>query len=551
MSFLDRFRPAPKISARDIDPDALSVLHRLHHAGFVAYLVGGGVRDILLGRAPKDFDVATDARPGQIKRLFRNAFIIGRRFRLALIRFGEKQIETATFRRDPEPDDAPGPAAPGGGDPEATGALYQMSDNAFGTPEEDALRRDFTVNALFYDPFEDRVIDYVGGLRDLRKRVLRCIGDPNVRFREDPVRMLRAVRLSSRLGFTIHADALEAIGRYADEILAASRPRLFEEILRLFTFCRAEEAFRRLHATGLMERLLPDVAAQVGRSGGARAPLWRYLAALDRAFEKGLETEDRSDPHYVQENALRLAALLAPLYRERLAASNGNAMLLAEELVAGVLVRPFASPGWRPPRLLCEDLCCILESLVRYPSRNLRRRSAFSLPWFHTAMVFWNLCAEAEDDRSAAPALDHWREQFEQYASGPRPARRGRYVPTRPDSAEGRGFPGDQPEDRDSLFPGDRLRGRRRPRREAPPEGASEEPVSAPAPSVSEPAPSGADPEPGVEPAEHRSADPADPNAPRKRRRRHRGGRRHHRRADPESGGRPPASSDPAPPPAE
>ena len=188
---------------------------------------------------------------------------------------------------------------------------------------------------------------------------------------------------------------------------------------------------------------------------------------------------------------------------------------------------------------------------MRYPSRNLRRRSAFSLPWFHTAMVFWNLCAEAEDDRSAAPALDHWREQFEQYASGPRPARRGRYVPTRPDSAEGRGFPGDQPEDRDSLFPGDRLRGRRRPRREAPPEGASEEPVSAPASSVSDPAPSGADPEPGVEPAEHRSADPADPNAPRKRRRRHRGGRRHHRRADPESGGRPPASSDPAPPPAE
>ena len=345
MSFLDRFRAAPKISARDIDPDALSVLHRLHHAGFVAYLVGGGVRDILLGRVPKDFDVATDARPNQVKKLFRNAFIIGRRFRLALIRFGEKQIETATFRRDPEPDDAPGPAAPGGGDPEATGALYQMSDNAFGTPEEDALRRDFTVNALFYDPFEDRVIDYVGGLRDLRKKVLRCIGDPNVRFREDPVRMLRAVRLSSRLGFTIHADALEAIGRYADEILAASRPRLFEEILRLFTFCRAEEAFRRLHDTGLMERLLPEVAAHVARSGGSRAPLWRYLAALDRAFENGLETEDRADPHYVQENALRLAALLAPLYRERLAASPGNAMLLAEDLVAGVLVRPFASPG--------------------------------------------------------------------------------------------------------------------------------------------------------------------------------------------------------------
>jgi hypothetical protein len=270
-----------------------------------------------------------------------------------------------------------------------------------------------------------------------------------------------------------------------------------------------------------MERLLPEVAAHVARSGGSRAPLWRYLAALDRAFEKGLETEDRADPHYVQENALRLAALLAPLYRERLAASPGNAMLLAEDLVANVLVRPFASPGWRPPRLLCEDLCCILESLVRYPSRNLRRRSAFSLPWFHTAMVFWNLCAEAEDDRAAAPALDHWREQFEAWAAGPRPARRGRYVPTRPDSVEGRGFPGDQPEDRDSLFPGDRLRGRRRPRREAPPEGA---PAPAEAPETA-----AAAPETAPETAEPNAADSADPNAPRKRRHRRRGGRRHHR----------------------
>ncbi len=531
MSFFDRFRPAPRISARDIDPDALTVLHRLHRAGYTAYLVGGGVRDILLGRTPKDFDVATDARPNQVKKLFRNAFVIGRRFRLVLVRFGEKQIETATFRRDPEPDDAP---APGG----ATGALYQMDDNAFGTPEEDALRRDFTVNALFYDPFEDRVIDYTGGLRDLRKKVLRCIGDPSVRFREDPVRMLRAVRLSSRLGFTVHSDSLDAIRRYADEILAASRPRLFEEILRLFTFSRSEEAFRRLQDTGLMERLLPAVSAYVARTGGSRSPLWRYLAALDAAFEAGLETEDRADPHYVQENALRLAALLAPLYRERLAADPGNAMLLAEDLVATVFVRPFASPGWRPPRLLCEDLCCILESLVRYPSRNLRRRSAFSLPWFHTAMVFWRLCAEAEDDRAAAPALEHWREQFEQYAAGPRPARRGRYVPVPPDSVEGRGFPGDEPEDRDSLFPGDRLRGRRR--------------RAAPAPEASAPSPAPEDPgadapapaDPSV--ASPSSADPGADSAPR-RRRRHRGGRRHRRR--PPSEGAAPAPT--APPPAE
>lgn len=461
MSFLDRFRSAPRISARDIDPDALTVLHRLHRAGFTAYLVGGGVRDILLGRVPKDFDVATDASPNQVKKLFRNAFVIGRRFRLALVRFGEKQIETATFRRDPEPDESPD-SGRDAADPDATGALYQWSDNVFGTPEEDALRRDFTVNALFYDPFEDRVIDYVGGLRDLRKKVLRSIGDPNVRFREDPVRMLRAVRLSSRLGFTIHSDSLEAIGRHADEILAASRPRLFEEILRLFTFSKSEEAFRRLQSTGLMEKLLPDVADHVVRTGGSRSPLWRCLSGLDRAFEAGLETENRSDPRYVQENVLRLAALLASLYRERLASDGGNAMLVAEKLVSDVVVAPFSTQGWRPPRLMCEDLCCVLESLVRYPSRNLRRRSAFSLPWFHTAMVFWNICAEAEGDRAAAPALEHWKTQFEAYVAGPRPERRGRYVPTKPDSASGRGFPGDEPEDRDAVVPGERKRRRRR-----------------------------------------------------------------------------------------
>ena len=196
MSFLDRLLGAKNtISARDVDPDALTVLHRLQSRGFTAYLVGGGVRDLLLGRVPKDFDVATDARPNQIKKLFRNAFIIGRRFRLALIRFGEKQIETATFRRDPGAEDDAAAAAPAP-DPDREGGLYQESDNVFGTPEEDALRRDFTVNALFWDPATGEVIDFTGGLKDLRRKVLRCIGDPDVRFREDPVRMLR--RLVSR-----------------------------------------------------------------------------------------------------------------------------------------------------------------------------------------------------------------------------------------------------------------------------------------------------------------------------------------------------------------
>lgn len=461
MSFFDRFRSAPpgKISPRDIDPDALSVIHRLHGAGFTAYLVGGGVRDILLGRAPKDFDVATDAHPHQIKRLFRNAFIIGRRFRLALVRFGEKQIETATFRRDPEPDAAT--------DDGREGALYQMQDNAFGTPEEDALRRDFTVNALFYDPDEDRVIDYVGGLGDLRRKTLRCIGDPNVRFREDPVRMLRAVRLSSRLGFSIHSDSVKAIRRHARELAAASRPRLFEELLRLFTFCKSTEAFQRLYDHCLMDALVPAVADDVRCSGGGKAPLWSYLAALDSRFPS-LETQNTRDPRFVQENVLRLAVLLAPLWR-RIGGRGG-----AERLVDDVVVEPFRSGAWRPPKMMCQDLCTVLETLLEYPSRDLRRRNAFSRPWFHTALVFWEICAEAESDRSSAKALSLWRSQFDAWSAAPHPDRRGRYVPLDPDLSGGRGFAVDAPAPENSAAsedspapegstaPGDSHRRRRR-----------------------------------------------------------------------------------------
>ena len=529
MSFFDRFRPAPKISVRDVDPDALTVIHRLHRNGHVAYLVGGGVRDILLGRTPKDFDVVTDARPNQIKRLFRNAFIIGRRFRLALIRFGEKQIETATFRRDPDPDDA-------ASDPSAEGGLYQMSDNVFGTPEEDALRRDFTVNALFFDPDDERVIDYVGGLRDLRKRVLRCIGDPNVRFREDPVRMLRAVRLSSRLDFTIHPDSLEAIRRYGSEISAASKPRLFEEVLRLFTFARSREAFLRLHETGLMAEILPAVADQVERSGGRRAPLWDYLRALDDVAGS-LEVEDRASPRYVQENALRLAVLLAPLFRERLAAApSADPPAVADSLVGEVVVAPFMTRGWRVPRLLCSDLTRILESLVRYPSRLPRHRTQFRAPWLYTAIVFWGIAAEAEGDRSVRGALDAWRARFDAYASGPHPARRGTYVPTDPDSVGERGFPGDVPEDRDALFPGDRLRGRRSPRSrrdDAPSPSPAPETPPPSADAAANPADaSGTAPVPDSVQGSAPTDASLDPDAPRRRRRRRRGGRRHHRRPD-------------------
>src|SRR6188472_3129941 len=216
------------LSRRDVDPDALKVLYRLRQGDHIAYLVGGSVRDLLLGRRPKDFDIGTSAHPYQVKKLFRNCWIIGRRFRLAHVKFGPKTIEVATFRRlveaselTPEIEAADAIADPRGAvadavDESSNGnrpsqARLIHRDNTYGTPEEDAFRRDFTVNALFYDIGTFAIIDYVGGLEDLERRLIRCIGDPSVRFIEDPVRMLRAVVLAARLQFTIDEPILDSI----------------------------------------------------------------------------------------------------------------------------------------------------------------------------------------------------------------------------------------------------------------------------------------------------------------------------------------------------
>lgn len=256
------------ISRSNIDEDALKVLYRLSTAGYISYLVGGSVRDLLLGRHPKDFDLGTNARPNEIRKLFRNCFLIGRRFRLAHIVFGKKVIETSTFRRQPE-------------DNEAADGLYQAEDNTFGTPEEDAKRRDFTVNGLFYDIKTFSVIDYVGGLKDLEKRELRCIGDPNIRFREDPVRMMRAVKFAARLDFTIDRTSRKAILKHHSDILNASVPRVCEEIYRLFTYGKSSEAFRLLWDLELLKDLLPELDEHIRASGSKHAPIWKILHALD------------------------------------------------------------------------------------------------------------------------------------------------------------------------------------------------------------------------------------------------------------------------------
>src|SRR5256886_15347727 len=222
-------REAHSLSRKEIDPDALKVLYRLRQFDHAAYLVGGSVRDLLLGRRPKDFDIGTSAHPYQVKKLFRNCWIIGRRFRLAHVKFGPKVIEVATFRRQVAPGEevvADGVPAPDPSTPEGEHLIHH--DNTFGTPEEDAFRRDFTINALFYDIATFSVIDYVGGLDDLKAAVVRAIGDPEVRMREDPVRMMRAVALAARLDFRIDPPVLEAIRRHRRDPAKSSPARMPE-----------------------------------------------------------------------------------------------------------------------------------------------------------------------------------------------------------------------------------------------------------------------------------------------------------------------------------
>jgi poly(A) polymerase len=341
-----RVIPADSIPSEVLDQDALRVISRLERQGYEAYLVGGCVRDLLVGRIPKDYDVATDAHPRQIKRLFRNGRIIGRRFRLVHIYYGQHIVETATFRRDPdraEPD-APDPQAEQGGDLDvppraralgrpvrdaagdprsrigrsAGGAaprrgarvaletgddlvepgepdpedLLITEDNVFGTAEEDARRRDFTVNALFLDPTRRRIIDYVGGLEDLEKGILCTIGDATVRMAEDPVRILRAVKFATRLGFRIEDDTWSAMCALAPSLSRSAPPRVLEEILRLMRSGTALGAMRMLRACGALKVILPGVDHYLGSKDDPKDQeradsFWRLIEALDADVHTG------------------------------------------------------------------------------------------------------------------------------------------------------------------------------------------------------------------------------------------------------------------------
>jgi poly(A) polymerase len=279
------------VALKDLDPDAVRIVKRLTRFNYPAYLVGGCVRDLLLELNPKDFDIATGATPRQVKRLFSNCRIIGRRFRLAHVYFQNgKIIEVATFRARDLADGGP-EIAEAEGEPTTTDDaddLLIRDDNVFGTPEEDALRRDFTINALFYDVNAETVIDHADGLGDLRRRLVRTIGDPVVRFREDPIRILRAIKFAARLGFAIEDRTLAALRQTRSEIPKAAAPRILEEFNR---FCRSgagRPAFELTFETGVFDVIVPELAATYEREDGVeRKVLLALLDAIDARWRDG------------------------------------------------------------------------------------------------------------------------------------------------------------------------------------------------------------------------------------------------------------------------
>ena len=373
------------ISRKNIDPDALKVLYRLSSMGFTAYLVGGGVRDLLMGRKPKDFDVGTSAKPNELRKIFRNCFLIGRRFRLAQIRFGAKVIETATFRQNSQ----------SVGEIIEHAAEGPQEDNTFGTPETDAYRRDFTVNGLFYDIKDFSVIDWVGGMKDIKNRVIRAIGDPNIRFQEDPVRMMRAVKFSSRLGFTIERKTFAAMKRHHACILSASQPRVCEEVFRLFTYGHSAEAFKLMWRTGMLGDLLPELAAAIDKTGGEKSVEWKYLAVLDE-LEKIREKEGLE-----VSNGLRAAVLMTALLKvER---KDGASRRVMQTMLTTLKI----------PKTAYFTAVLLMESRVRLCKPPTKSRSRFIYNRdFLDALDYNRILVRAEggDER----AVNAWADLYDQ-----------------------------------------------------------------------------------------------------------------------------------------
>lgn len=370
-----------------IDQHAYYVIQKLRQAGHSAYLVGGGVRDLLLNEKPKDFDVSTSAKPEEVKLLFRNAILIGRRFRLAHIRFGKKIIEVSTFRA---------------GDTETADLIVR--DNVWGSEEQDVLRRDFTINGLFYDPEQQLVIDYVGGYPDLEKRILRSIGQPEIRFIQDPVRMIRLIKFCARLGFEIHPPTFEALLSCKEDIIKSSSARIFEELLRMLESGASRSFFHMLNQYGLLRSLSPVLSRYLEKGNNLTLHLLEQIDA-----------EVKKNPPEPIDRALLLAALVFPLFddhiKEKAKGTDRPPHLgqIAEE--AHRAIDQIFEPFFLLPRRMRSIAAAILTTQYRFmplDNRPIRKPRAPRDPFF--ALSLYLLKLRSQVDPVLLPSYTLWTE---------------------------------------------------------------------------------------------------------------------------------------------
>lgn len=399
--------PAISRFLEHVDPDALKVVRKLLAAGHEAYLVGGCVRDLYLGRRPKDFDVATSATPETIRRLFRNSRIIGRRFKLAHVFYGPKIIETSTFRTTP--------AETGGDD------LLITHDNEWGSVEDDARRRDFTINGLFYDVEEQRIVDFVDGHADLDDGIVRTIGDPVVRFQEDPVRMIRAVKFAARLGFRIEDATWKALLEVVPDINKCSRARLLEEVYKILRSGSAHPCLRLMLEANMLHLVMPSWTELFGgddegisalRAGledpaAARTPAaaaWRHFAALDDYIVK---TGDDVV------NGLLQAVLFAPLIDDAAGSTRQGLDKAIERLMTPV---GGALGIARRDRELARQILMAHRRMVEVRPKRRRRTSLAQRQYFHDALIFLGIAVAAQGGDEGE--LERWKRLAEAPTSG-------------------------------------------------------------------------------------------------------------------------------------
>ncbi|NPC85206.1 polynucleotide adenylyltransferase PcnB, partial [Pyxidicoccus fallax] len=414
-----------EIDPDELDPDALKVVLRLHQHGHQAYMVGGCVRDLLLGRKPKDFDIATSATPNEVRGIFRNCRLIGRRFRLAHVYFkGGKIIEVSTFRANPT-ELEPAANANGNGEDEGESSgedLLITHDNVFGTAQQDARRRDFTINGLFYDVAEGRVIDYVRGRRDLDERFIRTIGDPEIRMREDPVRILRAVRFAAKLEFDIESRTYAAMEGAVEDLPRCAPARLLEETFRLIRGGVSAPALKLLDALDALKILLPPVDAylkQYGKEG--EKTFYAFANAMDRRVTAGEPLDD----------AILLAMLLMPISRspapeeaEAQAQEGGGGRPSVSQVVEDLLAGFVQSA--RLPRRIAERCRMLLLAQRTLSGERRRRSAAFKRhPLFNEALTVFEMTVEATGEG---------REQLEAWKAGEVPPPRAGATDEGPDA---------------------------------------------------------------------------------------------------------------------